>query len=175
MKRLTFLDLAILAAVASIFAPTAKAHGSSHPQVGDQTPSGVVPWSFAQRAMTWGSTRHWQTVDGTILICPWDAQAGYSDMVCKDKKNDKIDRWIPLSSYAVPGFEIVGTQYSYAGSGGSQQLTVYYGAVKPKTPVIAGVVNDADAEAVRRFAPTIQLTGPITIKADRVIVQRKKP
>ena len=176
MKRITLIDLAIVLAVGATMVPS-HAKGSSHPQSGDQTGTGMIPWSTAQRVVTWSSERHWQTADGQILVCPWDAKT-YSDKVCIDKKNDKVDRWIPLTSYSVPGFEIVGFQYFYADSYGSQQRAVYYGAVKPKVPVVAGVVNDADAEAVKRslnLSGMSATVGTITIKADKVIVQRKKP
>jgi hypothetical protein len=123
-----------------------------------------VPWTEAQRVITWNSERHWQTVDGTILICPRDA-AAMRDKKCRDKKNDKLDRWLPLTSYSIPGFEIAGFQYSFTGSlDGYQQLTVYYRAPRP----VVAVAPTKDP------VTNITLTGPITIKTDKVIVQRKR-
>jgi len=177
MKKLSALGLMIASfGLGMVISANSHAKGSSHPQSGDQTGSGMIQWSTAQRVVTWSSERHWQTADGQILVCPWEAKT-YSDKVCVDKKNDKVDRWMPLTSYAIPGFEIVGFQYFYAGSYGSQQLAVYYGVVKPKVPVIAGRVHDSDSDAVQR---SLNLSGmsatvdTITIKANRVVVQRKR-
>lgn len=161
MKRFTLIDLAIVLAVFSVFAPAGHAKGSSHRHFGEQQASGMVSWSSAQRVVSWGSERHWQSADGQILVCPWEAKAGHHKE-CRDKKNDKIDRWIPLTSYAVTGFEIVGFQYFYSGSYGMPQLVVYYGA--PKAPPVSAAP----------VVPVLNFTGPITIKADRVVVQRKR-
>lgn len=159
-----FALIAAILATSSVFAAQPLwAKGSSHQSAPGQSVGGMIPWSVAQRVVIFPDSRHWHNTEGMILICPWDAEASYNK-ICKDKKND---RWIPLTSYVIPGFEIVGIQYLSSGSSLQyQQLTVYFGTVKATVKSIT--------ELEGKVAPTLNFSGPFTIQADRVVVQRKR-
>lgn len=163
MKRLSSFGIALAAfGLGMVISANSNAKGSSHPLAGEQSSTGFVPVEVAQRAITFSSNRHWHDTDGNLLICAFEARSN-SNMECEDKKTG-ASRWMPLADHKIPGFEIAGFQYSFVGSYGSQTLVVYYRPVKP-----ASAVQKVETKVV---SPTF--SGPITIKADRVIVQRKK-
>lgn len=152
------------ALVSSLIAASslANAKGSSYVQSNQEvSSSGMIPWNVAQRVITWGSDRNWQTTAGVILVCPWNAKTSYNKD-CKDSKDDRVDRWTPVTDYKIPGYEIVGFKYVVSPSTGFQQLMVFYGAVKPK-------------QEVKSVEPSpITLPNPITIVTPKVVVQKKK-
>ena len=123
--RATFKMVALFATVCAIFMSTAHA---AQPQAPIQNTSGFVPYTEAQRAITFNESRQWQSTSGQILVCPHTAEAG-SGRKCYTKGNEGDSQWISIEQYAqryVLDGVIAGFQYSYAGSAGYQQLTVYF-------------------------------------------------
>jgi hypothetical protein len=95
---------------------------------GQSNNSGFVSYTEAQRAVTFSESRQWQSTSGQILVCPHTAETG-SGRKCYTKGNEGDSQWISIEQYAqryVPDGVIAGFQYSYAGSAGYQQLTVYF-------------------------------------------------
>lgn len=166
-QRLGFRLRHVLAMVLAACSLAAQAKGSSHPQAAEPSTGGIVPIETAQRAITFSSTRHWNDTEGIILFCPFDAKSNFA-MECVDKKSG-ANRWLPITSLKVPGFELAGFQYAFVGSGGSQHLIVYYRAVRPAEPAVkVGIVQTDFLPMVMNFP------GAVTIQADKVIFERKK-
>lgn len=104
-----------------------SAHAAS-PQAPGSSASGFVPYTEAQRAITFSESRQWNTTSGQVLVCPYSAETGFGKK-CYAKGNEGDSQWITIEQYAqryVPDGVIAGFQYSYAGSAGYQQLTVYF-------------------------------------------------
>ena len=147
--------------VASVFASTAFSHGSSsYPKaVSDSGSSGsVISAEVAPRAIIWHESRLWQRSDGIILVCPFEAVADrqWNEYHCYTQQGKvRTDRWTALQNYQVAGMMLKSYEYRFVGSGGSTRLIAYYG---PAT----------DAETAKELQ-----TGPITIKTDKVVVQRR--
>jgi hypothetical protein len=110
--------------VLAAFAGAAMAKGSSKGSDGGHT-QGFVPIDEAQRVMHFGSERIWGTVDGVVLVCPLDADAS-SGRAKECESKDGKSAWTPLLSLVVPGYEISGLQYMFAGKDGYRQLLVFW-------------------------------------------------
>lgn len=163
MKLPSIIDCAIVLAVATTFVPTAKAKGSSHPKAGGDGGS-IVSFEVAPRAKTFWSYRNAVSEDGEILVCP--ETFSMDDGKCLDKKTS-ANAWQKLEWVTPPGFVIHGYEYRFVGSGGGRILVVYFTPIKkPEAPAVAA---KEDAKIV-----SPQFTGPVTINAKQVIVQRRK-
>lgn len=189
-QRLGFRLRHVLAMVLAACSLAAQAKGSSHPQAAEPSTGGMVPIEAAQRAITFPTYRHWSDTEGRILFCPFDAEATHK-MQCLDKKTE-ANRWLPITSLKIAGFELAGFQYTFVGSSGSQVLIVYYRAVRPAEPAVkVGIVRTdvlnycatrpADPKVKSVAAPTdfiptvVNFACPVTIRADKVIVERRLP
>lgn len=118
MKNILFVCL-------MAFASVAFAKGSSYPKPqNDPTGSGIVPIENAQKVMYFYSSRLWHYTDGTILVCPFDADASNREKECTNKTSKNA--WVPLLSLQVPGYEIAGVQFVFTGSSGYMNLLVYW-------------------------------------------------
>jgi hypothetical protein len=144
-----------LIALSLLAASTAFAGGSSQPKAPGPEPVGFIKLEDAPRMVMFDSKRNWYTADGVLLVCPFDAEADYG----QDCTRGKAYAWIPATSYTIPGHTMVGYQHVYAGSGGNRQLHLYF---RP--------VSTVKAEAA---PPALNFTGPITITADKIVVQRR--
>ena len=125
--RATFkmIMIALFATMCAIFMSTAHA---AQPRAAGETNVGFIPYTQAQRAITFSDSRQWQSTAGEILVCPHDAEVGLRK-TCYAKGNEGDSRWITIEQYAakfVPNAEIAGFQYSFSGSGGLQMLTIYF-------------------------------------------------
>lgn len=125
--RTTFKTMLItlFAILCAIFMSTANA---AQPQAPGSGSSGFVPYTEAQRAITFSESRQWNTASGQILVCPYLAETGFGKK-CYAKGNEGDSQWLTIEQYAarfVPGAVIAGFQYSFSGSAGYQQLTVYF-------------------------------------------------
>ena len=154
-----------LLALALLAASPAFAKGSSHPQSGSEGGS-VMDAAIVPRALIWENSRLWQTTEGTILVCPHEFKIAFRQWEENECYNDKVKgeakqaRWMSLQDYKITGMVLKSYEYRFLGSGGTKTLIAYYG---PAAPTVATPKE-----------PSITLTGPITINANRVIVQRKK-
>lgn len=115
------LVLALTLALASI-PYTVAAKGSSSSS-GSQPTTGFVAIEDAQRVIHFDSDRIWGTADGVVLVCPYGAETSFNKR-CSTK--DLKYAWTPLQSLTVPGYEISGLHFTFAGQTGSKQLLVFW-------------------------------------------------
>lgn len=156
--RLAFVSLC------SMLASAAFGHGSSHPKSGSDGGS-VINADVAPRAIIWDENRLWQSETGIILICPKSfaiaiASRQWADFYCYNenvKGEGKQTRWMALQDYKVEGMVLKSYEYRFIGSSGTKVLIAYYG------PVVA----DTTKESV------VTLTDPISIKTDKMVIQRR--
>lgn len=125
--RATFkmIMIALFATMCAIFMSTAHA---ALPRAAGETNVGFIPYTQAQRAITFSDSRQWQSTAGEILVCPHAAETGFGKK-CYTKGNEGDSQWISIEQYAqryVLDGVIAGFQYSFSGSGGLQMLTVYF-------------------------------------------------
>jgi hypothetical protein len=116
--------IGLFSILCAVFMSTANA---ASPQVPGTTGS-FVPYSEAQRAITFTESRQWQTVAGEILVCPQPAVSKYEKR-CFVEGREGDSQWITIEQYAtkfVPNAVIAGIQYSFTGTHGNQVLTVYF-------------------------------------------------
>lgn len=155
--------LFLLAAISALATEPAVAKGSSHPQAGSDG-GGIISVEWAPRARIWHDQRLWQTQDGAILVCEeqFKTDNGYDKKCYAKGDKDEGGRWTALQTKHADGFVLKGYEYRFTGSSGYKQLIAYYG---PPT-VVAGPAAPAPVAS----APVPN----ITVKIDKVIVQRKK-
>jgi hypothetical protein len=82
------------------------------PTTSSTSGSGFVPIEHAQRVIWFTDSRHWQTVDGQLLICPYEATA----LPDKECVLDRKPAWRPVNSNKIPGYELSGIQFVTTGS-----------------------------------------------------------
>jgi hypothetical protein len=152
------MKLKCLVTLALLTASTAFAHGSSHPspQAGGPDPVGFIKIEDAPRVVPFDPARNWFREDGVLLVCPFNADVG-SERQCT---RGKSDAWIPATEYKVSGHTLVGYQIMYTGAYSSKQLHLYFRPIGVKTSIVQTDV--------------LNFTGPITINADKVVVQRRR-
>lgn len=124
----SLITLGLLVVVFAWFSLLVDSSRAAPPRAAGETNVGFVPYTQAQRAITFSDSRHWQSTAGEILVCPHDALVGLRK-TCYAKGNEGDSRWITIEQYAtkfVPNAEIAGFQYSFSGSGGLQMLTIYF-------------------------------------------------
>ncbi len=118
MKKILCVFLMVITSVAF-------AKGSSHPKPqSDPSNMGIVPIENAQKVMYFNHYQLWNYSDGTILVCPLDAEASVREKECMSKTSKNA--WVPLLTLQVPGHEIVGVQFVFTGSSGYRNLLVYW-------------------------------------------------
>ena len=162
MKLRTLISAALAFSICSVFTQIAHANGSSNPQTGSEGGS-VMSYAQAPRAMTFDYLRNANSVEGYLLVCPF-AFKGDGDG-CTDRKTG-ANAWQTFESVAPPGFKVLSYEIRYVGQG-YRNLIIYF---TPDVPVPKPVITLKNETTV--VSPTF--TGPITITADMVVVQRKK-
>lgn len=100
--------------------------GSSSSSSGIIGATGVVPPEQAARVLVYGDLRNWYTVDGRILICPFEFVAEDSPKKCYAKNDkEKVSRWTYFEGYKhLPGYEVSGIDYRVGRY--ERFLTVYF-------------------------------------------------
>jgi hypothetical protein len=105
----------------------AMAHGSSHPPVThEQTRSTIVDMSYAQRVLVFQSEANAVSNDGIMLVCRFPSITSYRDGTCL---NNNQNAWQDATKVVIPGFELIGFEYRWVGSG-YRNLILYYSVKK---------------------------------------------
>lgn len=108
-----------LAACSCVAGAGQSSQGSDSP-----LPSGFVPIDNAKRVLHFNSDRIWGTADGIVLVCPLTASASGYEKKCTTKESQNA--WVELDKLIIPGHEISGIQFMFAGQLGYRQLLVYF-------------------------------------------------
>ncbi len=121
-------------------------------------PAGAASFEEHPRVLVWGSERVWQTDKGQIMVCTWQYHASYNQKWCYEEVESeggkrKIDRWSLLEDYTIDGYKLTAYEFKY--SGGSTALMTYFSPVGAKSSK----------------AQPITLTGPVTVKVNKIVVQ----
>jgi hypothetical protein len=88
----------------------------------EDTPTTIVNLSYAQRVMHFSSERNAISADGVILVCM--AKSSWKDGTCLDAKDNNA--WMDVNNLRIPGYQLVGFEYRFVGSGGYRQLLLYF-------------------------------------------------
>lgn len=165
-----YRTLLILAVAALGISPAVA--GSSSPKLGTDGGSSIVNAEAMPRARIWYASRVWQNRDGVILVCEEHfITSYYNEKKCYAKGDkDESGRWSTLPTKHDDGFVLKGYEYRFVGTNASTILIAYYGPPEKVKSEVAKVESDF-TKVDRDFVVN---GGNITIKANRVIVQRKK-
>jgi hypothetical protein len=107
-----YVTVALLAMMAAVICTSVRA----------QTTSGFIRLDNAQRAMQFGDSRRSAKADGTLLVCPYDADISLPKFCTKAGK----DAWIPMMELQVPGYHISGFEIIWSSDLKSQGLVVFW-------------------------------------------------
>ena len=153
----------IVTLVLALVATSSFAKGSSYPQSGADGGT-IVNAAVVPRARIWYDERLWQTSDGQILVCEEEFSVGRSyEKKCYAKGDkDEGNRWTALKTKQADGYILKSYEYRFVGSSGYKIFVAYYGP--PEVAVAAPTPTQAAS------APTPN----ITVKIDKVIVERKR-
>lgn len=84
---------------------------------------GFIPIGLAQRVFRFAEVRHWQTTDGNLLYCPYNAEARSSrdGKICEFNGRSA---WALVSDLKVEGHELSGLNFVTTGNSYSSYTTL---------------------------------------------------
>ena len=108
--------------IALLFPLTAMAAAS--PKAGEESPSSVIDFSYAQRVLTFQSERNAISADGVIVVCLAANKSDWRDNTCLDANGKNA--WTDVANINIPGHVLIGFEYRFTGSGGYRNLVLYF-------------------------------------------------
>lgn len=149
----------IITALLLVASTAAAAHGSSHPpQTSSTSDSSRASFTALPRVLIFNSERNSAAADGSILVCPQPSRANGGE--CVD--NNGNNAWQRVEWITPAGFKLDSYEYRFVGSG-YRTLLVYFAPVTAAPAIV-------QKDDIKLVSPIF--TGPVTINADKVTVQR---